>query len=205
MNRINKRKTAIYCRTALADDGKIATQEARLRACANEYGYADVICYRDSGAVGNTLDRPAMSALAADIRAGEIGTVLTADISRIARTYLLVTEWRGLADEYGVTLVTLADIEQSATVGLTYRLIGDYLLPNIALNDTPDAPPLGRYGMLYKAYLREEKPALYAELSLSERLYPLCGEADKAARTRLAAIGDREVAHEIILAELVCT
>jgi hypothetical protein len=29
------RKTAIYCRVALADKGKIAAQEARLRACAH--------------------------------------------------------------------------------------------------------------------------------------------------------------------------
>jgi hypothetical protein len=110
-----------------------------------------------------------------------------------------------LLDEYGVTLVTLADGEYRPDAGISFTIAGDYLLPDIRLSDPPDAPPLGRYGMMHKAYLREEKPALYAELSLSERLYPLCREADKAARTRFTAIGDREVAHEIILAELVCT
>jgi hypothetical protein len=57
--------------------------------------------------------------------------------------------------------------------------------------------------MLHKAYLREEKPALYAQLLLSERLYPLCREIDDAAQTRLAVIGDAEVAREVILTELV--
>jgi len=76
-------------------------------------------------------------------------------------------------------------------------------LPDIKLSDLPDAPPLGRYGRMHKAYLREHRPILYSQLLLSERLYPLCREIDEAAATRLAAIPDRDIAHEIILAELV--
>ena len=53
---------------------------------------------------------------------------------------------------------------------LTYYAVEDYLLPNLKLSDPPDAPPLGKYGMMHKKYLREEKPALYASLLLSERL-----------------------------------
>ena len=86
---------------------------------------------------------------------------------------------------------------------LTYTHVGDYLLPNITLSDPVDACPLGRYGMMHKTYLRERKPALYAALLLSERLYPLCREIDEAAAHRLATIPDRETAHEIILSELV--
>jgi hypothetical protein len=86
---------------------------------------------------------------------------------------------------------------------ITYSLIGNYWLPNIALSDTPGAPPLGRYGMMHMNYLRTEKPALYASLILSERLYPLCREIDEAAAHRLAIITDSEAAHEIILAELI--
>jgi hypothetical protein len=82
---------------------------------------------------------------------------------------------------------------------ITYTLVGDYYLPNIALSDPPDAPPLGKYGMIYKTYLKEHKPALYGQLLVSERLYPLCREIDEAAATRLATIPDREAAHEIIL------
>ena len=86
---------------------------------------------------------------------------------------------------------------------ITYSRVGDYLLPDIKLSDLPDAPPLGRYGRMHKAYLREHRPILYSQLLLSERLYPLCREIDEAAATRLAAIPDRDIAHEIILAELV--
>ena len=87
--------------------------------------------------------------------------------------------------------------------GISYTLVGDYFLPNLKLSDPPDAPPLGRYGMLHKSYLREHNPALYSQLLLSEQIYPLCREIDEAAQTWLDAIADREQAHEIILAELV--
>ena len=85
---------------------------------------------------------------------------------------------------------------------LSYTLVGDYYLPDIKLTDPPDAPPLGKYGMMNE-YLRREKSALYATLLLTERLYPLCREIDEAAAHRLATIPDRETAHEIILSELV--
>ena len=86
---------------------------------------------------------------------------------------------------------------------LTYTRVGEYLLPNLRLSDPTDAPPLGRYGRMHKEYLRENRPILYSQLLLSERLHPLCREVDEAAANRLAAIPDREVAHEIILSELV--
>ena len=86
---------------------------------------------------------------------------------------------------------------------ITYTPVGDYYLPNIVLSDPPDAPPLGKYGMMHKSYLKENKPVLYGQLLLSERLYPLCREVDAAAATRIKMIPDKEVAHAIILSELV--
>jgi len=86
---------------------------------------------------------------------------------------------------------------------INFIRVGDYFLPDVKLSDPPDAPSLGRYGLMHKAYLREHKPILYSQLLLSERLYPLCREVDVAAETRLAAIPDREKAHEIILSELI--
>ncbi|MDR1558448.1 MAG: recombinase family protein [Clostridiales bacterium] len=109
------RKTAIYCRTARAD----------------EHGHANVIPYRDSGAAGNSLDRPAMNELTADIKTGEIGAVLVADISRIARTLPLVSEWRELLFEHDVTLVIPASGETPRpAIEIIYIPAGDYLNPN---------------------------------------------------------------------------
>ncbi len=86
---------------------------------------------------------------------------------------------------------------------IEYIRYGDYLLPNIVLSDPPGAPPLGKYGLMHKTFLKEHKPILYNQLLLSERLYPLCRAVDEAAAERLAAIGDPEIAREVILAELV--
>ena len=61
---------------------------------------------------------------------------------------------------------------------INYIPVGDYLLPAIKLSDPPDTPPLGRYGKMHKAYLREHRPILYNQLLLTERLYPLCREVD---------------------------
>jgi hypothetical protein len=56
---------------------------------------------------------------------------------------------------------------------------------------------------MHKAFLKMHRPILYNKLLMTERLYPLCREIDRATETRLAAIPDHEAAHEIICAELV--
>ena len=86
---------------------------------------------------------------------------------------------------------------------LTYTLVGDYFLPDLSLRDPPDAPPLGRYARMRRAFLKEHRPILYSRLLLSEQLFPHLREIDEAAETRLRTIADREQAHEIILTELV--
>jgi hypothetical protein len=197
----SKRKTAIYCRTALADEGKIAAQERLLRAYAEEHGHADVSPYRDCGASGNTLERPALNRLTADIEAGEIGAVLVADTSRIARNFTLVSEWMKILNRCGVKLIAVKGVAAPSLAELTYRRVGDYLLPNITLSDS--GVPLGKYGRMHKAFLKEHRPILYSQLLMTERLYPFCREVDEAAQTRLEAIGDPEIAREVILAELV--
>jgi hypothetical protein len=90
---------------------------------------------------------------------------------------------------------------------ITYTQIGEYLLPDLTLPLIPAEEkdkPLGRYALLHKAYLKVHRPILYNRLLLSGKLFPLLREIDEAAQTRLATIGDREIAHEIILSELVC-
>jgi hypothetical protein len=181
----NKRKTAIYCRAALTDELAMARQEKQLRAYAEECGYGNIVPYRDNGALGTTLDRPALTGLTQDIKAGEIDAVLVTNISRIARTLPLVSEWRDMLREHGVSLVIPTEDETPhPTSAITYTLAGDYLLPNLVLSDPPDAPPLGLCGEKHKEHLRRHKPALYSQLLLSERLYPLCGAVDEAARER---------------------
>ena len=54
-----------------------------------------------------------------------------------------------------------------AQTGMEYVLVGDYYLPALKL---PRTRPIGRWGMLHKAYLKLRKPAYYQSLLLSGQL-----------------------------------
>ena len=84
---------------------------------------------------------------------------------------------------------------------ITYTRHGDYLLPNIILNElSPDlVAPLGRYGQLRQKFLKEHRAIFYNTLLLSERLYPHLRDVDEIARERRR----RGVSEEIILNEIV--
>ena len=67
---------------------------------------------------------------------------------------------------------------------LNYTQNGDYLIPNLTLNETA-TKPLGKYGRMRKKYLRENRPVLWNSMILSETLYPHLREIDEAANRRL--------------------
>ena len=70
-----------------------------------------------------------------------------------------------------------------SNTALQYTQNGDYLVPNIELNQPQT--PLGKYGRMRKAFLKEQRPILYNHLLLSGKLYPHLAETDAAARQRL--------------------
>ena len=45
--------------------------------------------------------------------------------------------------------------------------------------------PLGKYGRMRKAYLKEHRPLIYNQLLLTEKLYPHLLEIDETAQSRL--------------------
>ena len=67
---------------------------------------------------------------------------------------------------------------------LTYTRNGDYLIPDLKLSEQPEKP-LGKYGRMRKAYLKEHRPILYNQLLMSEKLYPHLREIDENANSRL--------------------
>ena len=67
---------------------------------------------------------------------------------------------------------------------LTYSRNGDYLIPDLQLTEQPETP-LGKYGRMRKAYLKEHRPILYNRLLMSEKLYPHLLEIDQTANQRL--------------------
>ena len=70
---------------------------------------------------------------------------------------------------------------------LTYTKCGDYLIPDLLLSDTKEYH-IGKYGWLRRAYLKEHWPILYADLIVTEKLFPHLEEIDTACWERLEII-----------------
>ena len=62
--------------------------------------------------------------------------------------------------------------------GLKYELIGDYNYPCL---EAPEAPKVGRFGMMYHDYLRNHKRVTYSGLMLSGKLKEQIEEVDRQA------------------------
>jgi len=98
------KKAAVYCRVAQKDDAAMELQKERVLRYAAELGYVSPIIYADNGASGLTFDRPAFSAMNADIAAGKIGAVVTLSSSRIGRNTIKTLAWVDKARRKGVVL-----------------------------------------------------------------------------------------------------
>ena len=70
---------------------------------------------------------------------------------------------------------------------ITYSRNGDYLIPDIQISAMA-AEPLGKYGRMRRAFLKEEKPILFNELLLTEKLFPHLQEIQETASRRVEEI-----------------
>ena len=68
--------------------------------------------------------------------------------------------------------------------GGTYTQVGDYLIPDISLPDAP-AYPIGKYGRMREAYLKEHRSGLYTRLILSGKLHEHLAEVERTSNERL--------------------
>lgn len=63
-------------------------------------------------------------------------------------------------------------------MALTYTMQGDYQIPNLI---PPEAPKIGKYGMLRRSYLRNHRNGLYTGMLLSNKLNQHLEEIDRQA------------------------
>ena len=64
---------------------------------------------------------------------------------------------------------------------ISYRRVGDYLIPNLNLPPEEAAVTLGKWGMMHKDYLEKHKKVFFNTLLLQGKLYQHCAEAEKQA------------------------
>ena len=65
---------------------------------------------------------------------------------------------------------------------ISYRRVGDYLIPNLRLPPEEATIILGKWGMMYKSYLEKHKKVLFSLLLGQGKLYQHCAEVEKQAR-----------------------
>lgn len=65
---------------------------------------------------------------------------------------------------------------------ITYRQVGDYLIPNLTLPPEEANITLGKWGMMYKDYLEKHKKVIFSTLLIQGKLYQRCAEVEKQAR-----------------------
>ena len=72
--------------------------------------------------------------------------------------------------------------------GLDYTLVGDYYIPCLK---PPEAPKVGRFGMMYHDYLRKHKKVTYSGLMLSGKLKEHIEDIDHQAEEMFSQLVDR--------------
>jgi hypothetical protein len=72
--------------------------------------------------------------------------------------------------------------------GLKYELVGDYYYPCL---EAPEAPKVGRFGMMYHDYLRNHKRVTYSGLMLSGKLKEHIEDIDRQAEDMFAQLVDQ--------------
>ena len=65
---------------------------------------------------------------------------------------------------------------------ITYRQVGDYLIPNLKLPPEETRVTLGKWGMMHKTYLEKHKKVLFSLLLAQGKLYQHCAEVENQAR-----------------------
>jgi len=94
-NSASTRVTALYERLSKDDElqgesNSITNQKKYLEEYASKNGFGVFRHFTDDGYTGRNFNRPGFQAMLAEIEAGNIGTVIVKDMSRLGRNYLQV-------------------------------------------------------------------------------------------------------------------
>ena len=86
------------------------------------------------------------------------------------------------------------------TNGIEYTLVGDYYIPNIALPE--EKRPIGKWGRIYREYLKEHHPIRFNDLVLSGQLWTYLADLNEQAQDRLSLIIEQMKTSEGVSEEL---
>ncbi len=85
---------------------------------------------------------------------------------------------------------------------ISYRCVGDYLIPNLRLPPEEANITLGKWGMMHKTYLEKNKKVFFSLLLSQGKLYQLCAEIENQARDMFDTLIEQTKETEGITEEL---
>ena len=91
-------------------------------------------------------------------------------------------------------------MNQLQSYEITYTLVGDYYIPNIALPE--ENRPIGKWGRMHREYLKEHHPIRFNDLVLSGQLWPCLADLNEQAQERLSRIIELMKTSEGVIEEL---
>lgn len=115
---MQEKLTALYERLSHDDDlmgesNSISNQKQMLSEYAESHGLTPYIHFTDDGISGTRFDRPGFVSMMDAIKAGQIGTVIIKDMSRLGRDYLMVGQIQEMLRQKQVRLVAINDDHDS--------------------------------------------------------------------------------------------
>ena len=107
--------TALYCRLSNDDDlqgesNSITNQKAILKKYADDNGLGNTQFYVDDGFSGTNFNRPDFMRMMEDVKSGKISTIITKDLSRFGRDYLMTGQYIEMVlPDYDVRYIAIND------------------------------------------------------------------------------------------------
>ena len=155
--------TALYLRLSRDDDNvgesnSIATQRMMLRRYAEQNSLFVVDEYIDDGFSGTNFDRPSFQRMIDDIEAGRINCVVTKDLSRLGRNYLMTGQYMELYfPAHGVRYIAIdngvdSNNQQSAEFTPFLNVINEWYARDISRKVTKAFRTRHENGAHYGAY-----------------------------------------------------
>ena len=91
----NQKITALYCRLSQEDmrqgeSDSIQNQKLILENYAKDNGFENTRVFVDDGYTGVNFERPGFKQILEMMEKGQVGTLITKDLSRLGRNYLQV-------------------------------------------------------------------------------------------------------------------
>lgn len=85
---------------------------------------------------------------------------------------------------------------------ITYRQVGDYQIPNLTLPPEKAGIHLGKWGLLYKDYLKKNAPLLFSTFLIQGKLYQHISEVEKQAQKMFDTLVEQMMKLEDITEEM---